>query len=613
MNERHSRDPEDRLRDALSAFTEQVEPKGDAWAKIRAGVDARERRRRVKLWSSVAVAGAAAATLAGVIGVAALRGGPATQVTPDVANPLDELTSGFVAITADGEVRAYSGTGEDRGLVADTGNPAPSGAPASDVEPSQVAVAPDGTVYFTRPTQDDFVGTCPRFEAVGFEIVSVSPSGGEREVVVQVGAYPEVSPDGSQLAYFTTSDGEQCGARENGAVGILDLDDGTSRTLDVTYPAPFDDPSFPPRVAELPLSWSPDGAEIAFNVLTGDSEGWSIVVVDADGGEARIAYNWGEGSGGPANTFVFESTLAVDATIGGGSPDPQSWVGVVDTAAVGSDPLDATSSQYQGVPDGREILALTSDEQTGLVVLAGPRDGRMVGDALLYAEGQESTIRLLASDVVDFAWLPGTTYDDVVNAPPLIEPEEPVEDASAAYTQDDTVPADHPESRDSIGPLTYDDELSSIIEQFGQPTDEFADGVGMYEHTAHFWYAGPHFLRVETYDPATTAGAIEITVPQPGPGGWAMADGVVLGDSTFGEILSQWGDSISFQATPDESYVELKYDACAADGTALLVTFSTAVETTAAPSMSVAGDESTLARVADRARVAFADENSCVE
>ncbi|MCZ7529711.1 MAG: hypothetical protein M5U31_04830 [Acidimicrobiia bacterium] len=69
----NERNTEDRLRDALSAY-EQVEPAGDAWGKIRAGVNAKQTKRRTVFWSSLGLAGAAAAVVA-VIGFAAVRSG----------------------------------------------------------------------------------------------------------------------------------------------------------------------------------------------------------------------------------------------------------------------------------------------------------------------------------------------------------------------------------------------------------------------------------------------------------------------------------------------------------------------------------------------------------
>ncbi len=349
MNERHPHDTEDRLRDALSAFTEQVEPTGDAWAKIRAGVEKQERKRRVVFWSSIAVAGAAAA-IAAALGIASVGGGPEREVTPVAPG---DLESGFVGVTENGEIHAYTTEGDDVGVIAETDW----SAGASPTGP-MVTVAADGeTVYFSRPAAAD---GCAQAEALGSEIASVPIEGGEPEVVVPVGVAPAVSPDGGEFAYLTTQTGEQCDDGEPLVLMVRDLAGGSERRVPTDL-GEGDVAELPrPIPSEYPLAWSPDGSEIALNMLFGDQEGSGIVVVDVATGAARQVYAWGEGVGGPAVAFADEDSVLVDASTGRGGPgSPSTRICRFPTEVQGSPPSGDECLLVASLPGSEAIGAMS--------------------------------------------------------------------------------------------------------------------------------------------------------------------------------------------------------------------------------------------------------------
>lgn len=413
MNERHPHDTEDRLRDALSAFTEQVEPTGDAWAKIRAGVETRERKRRVTFWSSVAVAGAAAA-VAAVVAYASVGRGPDTEVTP--VGPGD-LESGFVAVTEDGEIHGYEPDGTDVGVIAETDWSA-----GANVTGPIATVAADGeTVYFSRPAPAD---GCPRAEALGSEIVSVPIAGGEPEVVVPVGVAPAASPDGGELAYLTTRSGEQCDGGEPLVLMLRDLSDGSERRVPIDL---VDDVDFGPNrpiPTEDPLAWSPEGSEIALNMLFGDQEGWGVVVVDVASGAARRVYEWGEGVGGPAVAFADEGSVLTDVSSSGGPPDFRSTgicrftTEVRESVPVGEECLRIASFPGSGAIGTMSTLPRGSADEYGVLVSIPDSDAGAAAPtptSVWVFDGYET--RKLADGVVSAVWLPGTTWEDVVEDP----------------------------------------------------------------------------------------------------------------------------------------------------------------------------------------------------
>ncbi|MEZ5171512.1 MAG: hypothetical protein R3A49_12315 [Acidimicrobiia bacterium] len=413
---------EDRLRDALQAKAQADDISTDAWAKIRGGVNEKARRRRTAVWTSLGLAGAAAAVIA-IVSFAALSGG---DNNPTVAERQNELEPGFVALTVDGKLRRFSPAGDDLGLITDT-----SWTPEASFSRPEFSVAPDGTVFLSRAVTDD---ECSRSEQLGAEIVSVSLEGGEPEVVVPVGTAPSVSPDGSQLAFITTRSGEQCdsgvGAQDEKqpaprTVALLDLESGEQALLDIAYPDPMAtfspdrDPSggFNP---EGPVAWSPDGTELATNIRCtipdSDCDNQAVrISMPASGGAANLLGIWGEGQGGPSVAFSDDTSVLIDygETING------DWIGLVSSA--GWDPVRSSNSntmipEFIGLPHNAQLLSLSTlpgENAPGVLVTTAPDRGAPTGTTAIYSAGQESTPRVVAENVMAAVWVPGTTFEDL--------------------------------------------------------------------------------------------------------------------------------------------------------------------------------------------------------
>ncbi len=370
-------------------------------------------------WSSLGLAGAAAAVIA-VIGFAAVRSGDDGERV--VANPPDDL-KGFVALTTGGEIRRYDPTGRDRGLITDTG-----WTPEGNVVQPEIAVSPDGTVYFSRHAGATECGPGTASTALWpSEIVAVPVEGGEPEVVTEVGWAPAVSPDGSQLAFISNPSGQRC---ESGVsqevneyrpttVALLDLETGERSVPDITYPNPSGDSPFTYE-PEGPLAWAPDGDELATNAsctAPGECEGAYTTVVPTAGGEARYLYQWGEGNGGPALAFADDTSVFVNSSELGSD----GWIGLMGGDA--SDPTAATAlavPEFISLPSATQPLSLSTlagENAPGiLATLGNSGDVATTTRAVVFADGPESDPTELTDNIVSAAWIPGTTADDLVSS-----------------------------------------------------------------------------------------------------------------------------------------------------------------------------------------------------
>lgn len=129
-----------------------------------------------------------------------------------------------------------------------------------------LAVSPDGsTAYFEA--HDTFLrdGT----PTATIERVSLDGSGAATPVVK--GFEPELSPDGTQLAYGTYLDGSNDGP---GQILVDDLATGTSRVVAVAAPGTEDD------IQVTKMSWAPDGRHLAVSMFAPGCQTVSLSVID---------------------------------------------------------------------------------------------------------------------------------------------------------------------------------------------------------------------------------------------------------------------------------------------------------------------------------------------
>ncbi|MGH9048744.1 MAG: TolB family protein [Acidimicrobiia bacterium] len=177
---------DERIRDAVHAYTDPIRPAPDAWRRIRERVGAERRRRRASK-ARVAVAGFATAVVLALVVtlVAVVRDGEDDERGVTTA-PADLAPSQIVAAIGDGRLVVLDATTGDEVRV------------LTDGVDSQttIAVMPNGVrVFFDRPS----TGTSgpPR------EIVTVPTAGGEVQRIVGESAQPAVSPDGTKLAFVS--------------------------------------------------------------------------------------------------------------------------------------------------------------------------------------------------------------------------------------------------------------------------------------------------------------------------------------------------------------------------------------------------------------------------
>ncbi len=400
----------DRAKSVMTEFTDQVGVSDDAWAQVRGRIDNTRPARTPRFWWGLGLAGAAAAAVA-VIGFAALNSG---DDGPTVAGPQSvELEPGFVALTVDGELRRFSPTGEDLGLITDTewgfvdddDYPAPPG----------FSVAPDGTVYLAGSTRDPDCDT----SSLDTKIVAVPLEGGEPEVVASHASSPAVSPDGNSLAYLAGEGEFPCGS-EPPSPSSSPSDYGV--TLKILDLSTLDSDS--PRVTDLgPVlsltgsspAWSPDGASLAVSEMClecpeGERAGVTVHPVDGSEPHRVVATDL---SAGPNVAFAGPDELYVDASIFG------------DFARIGLVPTDVTTPTVLReatvtfeIPDAYEIHSLSTlagANAPGLLAVVERQESTNgAGDAQILVEGEDSAPPIVASEVVDAVWIPGTTASDLL-------------------------------------------------------------------------------------------------------------------------------------------------------------------------------------------------------
>ncbi len=529
---------EDRLRDAISVYTEQVEPAGDAWAKIRAGVDARQHRRRFVLWSSVGVATAAAA-IAAVVGLASL-GTDTTQVVPRPAGPGEDVkfSEGFVGLTPEGEIRRFSADGEDLGLVADTEWFA-----GMNTDQPNLAVSPDGkTVYFSRSAD---AGDCARADALGTEIVAVPIAGGEPEVVVPVGTQPAISPDGTKIAYVTNTSAVQCNLDQPRAIEVRALDG--SPVGDVLGPWPAE----PSIYSILDLSWSPDSGSLLFTSGTGDPDAQG-------GGRIRMLDTTKAGTLADARVVIQGTMLNIPQRAA--FFDETRIVGVLDLQPPARLVLldAATGEEIEEIAqlgDGYDYLTLHVRDGNILVMTGMPGPESTV----LYAWNEEDGLHRLelSTDLVDALLLAGT--GEVAPVDPELLPTETDEGNRADYFSLGTEsPKSAPSDRWTIGPISIGDDVSDVIAVLGEVDESGENDQRMGSPFEHIWRLdNGNVVTVDTADESQTEIlGISVDVSSTDQGRWALADGVILGESTLGDWVDRWGrpdkvDVYGFRESPE--------------------------------------------------------------
>jgi hypothetical protein len=221
---------EERLRDAIRAYAQTVEPSPGAWAQVRERLSSP--RRRARRWPMILVgAGAVAAIALGVVAVDMLRSGghgPASAGSAPrevVAWAAPPNTAVVVLSTRDGHIiRTLD-------------------APDTSMATVRVATSPDGRfAYFDRPTQ--ITGSCyiP-------EVFRVSVRGGTREAITH-GELATPSPNGRSLALVRSTTGDTCGNTD--VVVIRDLASGRERVYQAAAG----------RIARL--SWSADSRDVFY-------------------------------------------------------------------------------------------------------------------------------------------------------------------------------------------------------------------------------------------------------------------------------------------------------------------------------------------------------------
>lgn len=387
--------------------------------------DAKRWRPRCRARCIAVTAALAAVALAGTWALTRSDdSGSDVAATPEPAPAATEVPSGFVGTTRDGALHRYSPTGEDFGVIADTGWSAGTNAGRPELD-----VSPDGeTVYFSRPFPSEACGPGTRLvSGRGTEVVSVPLAGGEVEVVAPRGGSPAVSPDGSQLAYLAPTSGDECVQSAPYALWVRDLGSGEARRVEVDFPQQFTDDPFDHEVAPVgPVRWSPNGDELLFSSRCAVAECESLLttIVPARGGEARYVYQWGEGFGGAAVAFDdgpdrAHEVIYVDASAFGSTTK----LGVVRTDAELVTPDEATHLVVTVGGTGLGSISTLPDHAPGDkpgVLFTTPGPGHFDADpeaagAWLFV-GMDEPLELLAEGVVNAAWLPGTTWDDLATS-----------------------------------------------------------------------------------------------------------------------------------------------------------------------------------------------------
>lgn len=252
---------EQRVREALTRYTDGIEPDPGGWARLQ---DRLRSQRRGAQWRRSAIgAVAVAAILASVLGAVAVLEDRDTSVVagpggreavakpdplppaprpapPDAAPPppvppmLTPPPPFFVAGTRDGKVVVVSTTSGNRDVLADLG-PQPENPEGERRSIGRVILSPDKQWVYYEEVGEPAVGTVRR----------VRLAGGKPEELLN-GSSPALSPDGARLAYVNAEP----------AIVVRELRTGSERVF-----------SRGQSLKDLwlhDLAWSPEGRRLAF-------------------------------------------------------------------------------------------------------------------------------------------------------------------------------------------------------------------------------------------------------------------------------------------------------------------------------------------------------------
>ena len=109
--------------------------------------------------------------------------------------------------------------------------------------------------------------------------IFVADAGGTHQKKIAAGALPEISPDGTRVAFNTVADSKTRPGPER-HIAVADVASGK---VTVLKDIPSDN-CFGPV-------WSPDGSKLAFSIMA--EKEWHLGLVNADGSGFRFAKNAG--------------------------------------------------------------------------------------------------------------------------------------------------------------------------------------------------------------------------------------------------------------------------------------------------------------------------------
>jgi PASTA domain len=263
---------ENRVRDAIRAYTETIEPSPNGWERIE-GRLARPSRRRA--WQGVVAAAAIVIAVALVVLLFA-RGDHGGRVATQASG--SRLPARVAAVKADGRLLLQSSRdGHELRTLAQG---------AMTDEPGLTVDARGVTAYFTRPMANP---PCAGLGASGDvpELVRVALAGGPVEALTPPGVFPVtgfhpiVSPSGQSIAFM----GAPCGG---GLLASFNLSTPNTPAGPVWGGAA-------PRTIITPLAWSSDSQQILFEaVLRGETEP-RLLVTDAMNRGQQATGLWGPG------------------------------------------------------------------------------------------------------------------------------------------------------------------------------------------------------------------------------------------------------------------------------------------------------------------------------
>jgi Tol biopolymer transport system component len=203
----------------------------------------------------------------------------------------------------------------------------------------------------------------PESAQPGIVIVDVSTGRSRHIVDVDPYSHPDVSPDGSRIAFHADVDGHS-------QINVMDAD-GTDSRVVTNDPFGAEDPD-----------WSPDGAAIAYQAVGKGDAGWDIFVVDLGSGRirrltremgdasdaswspdgTRILYTVGRGNDTILRVVDVSSGVVMQLTSRGDSAAEGSWSPDGTTIAYS---LDAVGGEVAGPDDGRHGIWLMDPDGSG--------------------------------------------------------------------------------------------------------------------------------------------------------------------------------------------------------------------------------------------------------